>query len=205
MRWGSELKDSSAEIDLATFAQGLHDVTDGKPTQIKESEMLPLLNAGKEYSLYQEGATNRAAGAAFLAKNAKKPGVHVLDGGLQYEVLKEGTGRAASTLGEHEILFIKWKGMFLDEREFDHHNHYPNSLHGGWPCWIEALKRMKLGDKWRVYSPPEFAFGREGDPARRIGPDSVVIFDLEIREFAPDNDPRLGGGHLGHGVPGRDD
>lgn len=205
MRWGNQLKENAPDCDTAVVVQAIKDVADGKPTKIKEAEMQPLLEQGREWSLYIKGAKNREAGAAFLAANVKQPGVHTLPDGLQYKVIKEGTGRAASTLGEHEVLFIKYKGTLIDGREFDHHNHFPKNLLGGWPAWLEALKRMKVGEAWRVYSPPEFSFGRDGDPSVNVGPDTTVVWDLEIREIVGDDDPRLGTGRLGHGIAGRDD
>ncbi|MGZ4961330.1 MAG: FKBP-type peptidyl-prolyl cis-trans isomerase N-terminal domain-containing protein [Limisphaerales bacterium] len=205
MRWGNQLKDFAPDCDTDVVIQAIKDVAAGKPTKITETEMKPLLEQGHDWSLYIKGEKNREEGAAFLARNAKEPGVKTLPNGLQYKIIKEGTGPAASTMGEHQVLFIKYKGSFIDGREFDHHNRFPKNLEGGWPAWLEALKRMKVGDAWRVYSPPQFSFGREGDPARNVGPDATVVWDLEIREIVNDNDPRLGTGRLGHGIAGRDD
>jgi FKBP-type peptidyl-prolyl cis-trans isomerase len=167
--------------------------------------MEPLLDSGRQYALYVQGAKNREEGKAFLDKVSKESDVKPIPGTrLFYKILKTGDGRAAKTMGEHEVLLIRWKGSFLDGREFDHHNRFPKNLEGGWPAWTSALKLMKVGDKWQVYSPPEYSFGREGDPARKVGPDSTVIWDLEIREIVKDDDPRLGTGRLGHGIGGRD-
>jgi len=205
MRWGNQLKEYAPNCDTAIVLQAMKDVDGGKPTKIKESEMQPLLEQGRDWSQYQKGAKNREEGKAFLAKNAKEPGVHVMPDGLQYKVLKEGTGRAVGSMDEHEVVFIKYKGSFMDGREFDHHNRFPKNLLGGFAAWTESLKKMKVGDAWEVYSPPEFSYGREGDPALKVGPDSTVIWYLEAREIVKDTDPRLGTGRLGHGIAGRDD
>lgn len=205
MRWANILKENAPDCDPAVVIAAMKDVADGKPTKITESEMRPLLEQGHQYSLYLLGETNRTAGAAFLEKVSKEPGVKKLADGLYYRVLKEGSGRACKTLKDNEeCLFIRYKGMFLDGREFDHHNRYPESLNGGWPAWWLAVRQMKLGDKWEVYSAPQFSFGRDGDPRNKVGPDSTVIWDLEIREFVQNGDPRLGTGRLGHGIAGRD-
>jgi FKBP-type peptidyl-prolyl cis-trans isomerase FkpA len=204
LRWGSQLKENAPNCDTAVVVRAMKDVDQGKPTEIKESEMVPLLDQGRQYSLYTRGAKNRAEGAAFMAKMAKDPDVKPLTGGVLYRVIKSGNGRAVSTIGEHELMFIKYKGSYLDGREFDHHNRFPKGLDGGWPAWTVAAKKMKVGDHWQVYSPPEFSFGREGDPGLKVGPDSTVIWDLEVREIIKDDDWRLGTGRLGHGIAGRD-
>lgn len=204
LRWGNQLKENAPDCDTAVVVRALKDVAEGKPTEIKESEMTPLLEQGQQYSLYTRGAKNRAEGAAFMAKLAKDPEVKKIADGLYYRVLKSGDGRAASTLGEHELMFIKYKGTFIDGREIDHHNRFPRSLQGGWPAWVLSIKQMKLGDHWLVYSAPEYSFGREGDSARGVGPDTTVVWDLQIREFLKDDDWRLGNSRLGHGIPGRD-
>jgi FKBP-type peptidyl-prolyl cis-trans isomerase FkpA len=205
VRWGAQLKENAPDCDTTVVVRAMKDVADGKPTKIQESEMAPLLEEGRNYSLYTRGATNREEGAKFLAAKKKEPGVHVLQDGLLYRVIKEGTGRAANTLNEHELFFIKYKGSFMDGREFDHHNKYPKNLLGGWPAWVLPMRKMKVGDHWQIYSAPEFSFGRDGDPALKVGPDSTVVWDLEIREVINDQDPRLGTGRLGHGIAGRDD
>jgi FKBP-type peptidyl-prolyl cis-trans isomerase len=205
MRWGSNLKESAPDCDTSVVIAAMKDVADGKPLKLKESEMQPLLEQGREYSLYLLGATNRTAGAAYLDKVSKETGVKKLADGLYYRVITEGSGRACKTLKDgEEVLFIRYKGSFLDGREFDHHNRFPKSLNGGWPAWSLAVKQMKLGDKWQVYSAPQYSFGREGDPVNKVGPDSTVIWDIEIREFVKNDDPRLGSGRLGHGIAGRD-
>jgi FKBP-type peptidyl-prolyl cis-trans isomerase FkpA len=204
MRWGSNLKENAPDCDTSVVVAAMKDVAAGKPLKLKEADLQPLLEQGRQYSLYTMGATNRTAGAAFLDKVSKEPGVKKLADGLYYRAIAEGSGRAASTLKEDEVLFIRYKGSFLDGREFDHHNRFPKSLIGGWPAWTQAIKQMKLGDKWQVYSAPQYSFGREGDPSLKVGPDSTVIWDLEIREFVQNNDPRLGSGRLGHGIAGRD-
>lgn len=204
VRWGNTLKETAPDCDTSVVVAAMKDVDQGKPLKLKESELQPLLEQGHEYSLYVQGATNRTAGAEYLQKISKEPGVKKLADGLYYRVIAEGKGRAANTLKDDEMLFIRYKGTFIDGREFDHHNRFPKNLIGGWPAWTLPLKQMKLGDKWQVYSAPQYSFGREGDIPLHVGPDTTVIWDLEIREFVRSDDPRLGSGRLGHGIAGRD-
>lgn len=205
MRWGNMLKENAADCDVNVIVAAMKDIDQGKPTKIKESEMQPLLEEGRQYSLYVMGTSNRVEGATFLAKKAKEPGVKELKkGALYYRVISEGTGRPIADMDEHDVMFLRYKGSFMDGREFDHHNRFPKGKYGGWRAWTEACLKMKVGDKWEVYSAPEYSLGRDGDPRLKVGPDTTVVWDLEIREIVKENDPRLGGGRLGHGIPGRD-
>jgi FKBP-type peptidyl-prolyl cis-trans isomerase FkpA len=204
MRWGASLKEAGVNINIDTAIQAFKDVAEGKPTKLKQSELEPLLDAGRNYALYEMGSKNRDAGATFLKAKASEPDVKKIADGLYYKVITNGNGRALSTLASNEMFFIRYKGSFMDGREFDHHNRFPKNLNGGWPAWVMPLKQMKVGDKWQVYSAPEYSFGREGDQPLQVGPDTTVIWDLEVREIIKDSDPRLGTGRLGHGIGGRD-
>src|SRR5947199_7311364 len=104
----------SSDSDISGVNAAINDVADGKPLKLKEAEMQPLLEQGRQYSLYTQGAKNREEGAAFLAAKAKEPGVKVLTNSLLYKVVKEGNGRPAISLADDEVFFIKWKGSFID-------------------------------------------------------------------------------------------
>jgi FKBP-type peptidyl-prolyl cis-trans isomerase FklB len=126
------------------------------------------------------GAQNRQAGTAFLAANKLKSGVTTLPSGLQYEVLERGDGgtpKATDTVTTH------YRGTFLDGKVFD------SSVERGEPMtrsvsqvirgWTEALQRMKVGDKWRLFVPSELAYGPTGF-GELIGPHTVLIFEIEL-------------------------
>jgi FKBP-type peptidyl-prolyl cis-trans isomerase len=143
-----------------------------------------------------ESQKRKAEGDAFLAKNAKTPGVTVLPDGLQYRVIHTGTGKIPST---NELVFIKYRGHFIDGTEFDHHNHFLTWTTGGIKGWQDAMQRMKVGSKWELVVPPDLAFGDEGEEYRRIGPQTTLIYELELLSIAPPN-PELATGGLGHGL-----
>ena len=130
----------------------------------------------------KEGAENLAKGKAYLEANAKRDGVTVLENGLQYEVLTQGTGPAPKGNDEIKALYT---GRFIDGTEFDSSARHGNrpitfTLEGGViPGWIEAAKRMKKGDKWRLFIPPDLAYGPQGFP-NAIPPNSTLIFEMEI-------------------------
>ncbi len=123
---------------------------------------------------------NKAEAEAFFAENKTKPGVITLDSGLQYKVLKSGSGKTpklSSTVEAH------YSGRLLDGTKFD------SSYDRGTPIttkvtgvikgWTEVLQLMKEGDKWEVYIPSELAYGSRGSQPT-IGPDAALIFEMEL-------------------------
>ena len=123
---------------------------------------------------------NKAEGEAFLAENANKPGVTTLPSGLQYEVLTEGSGPKP---GPRSSVTTHYHGTLIDGKVFDssYQRGQPatfgvNQVIGG---WTEALQLMPEGSKWRLYIPSDLAYGKRG-AGRDIGPDSALIFDVEL-------------------------
>jgi FKBP-type peptidyl-prolyl cis-trans isomerase FklB len=126
-------------------------------------------------------AVNRAAGAAFLAENAKRPGVVRLTNGLQYEVMVAGTDTTKPTL--KNTVKCHYHGTLIDGTVFD------SSVQRGEPIsfplngvikgWQEALQLMTVGSKWKLFIPSELAYGeRSAGPV--IGPGSTLIFEVEL-------------------------
>ena len=120
--------------------------------------------------------------AAWLAENGKKPGITTTASGLQYEVLTKGTGPSPK-MGDAVV--CSYKGSLLNGTVFD-----ASDKHGGpatftigqvIPGWNEALVMMKTGDKWRLYIPSALAYAERGSPPT-IGPNSLLIFDVELHE-----------------------
>jgi FKBP-type peptidyl-prolyl cis-trans isomerase len=169
-------------------------VLEGRPTKIQKSEIQPLFAQAKSYGLAQQSKKNKAAGEEFLARNAKEPGIKVLPDGLQYRVLQEGTGRIPGT---NDQVYVKFRGTFVDGRQFLRHNHYLIRCGGGCPGWQEALPRMRIGSKWQIFVPSALGFGSEGEPAWGVGAEATLIFELEMLSIAPPN-AEFGRGRLGH-------
>ena len=124
-----------------------------------------------------------AAGSAFLEKNSSRSKVVTTTSGLQYIVLKRGSGikpSLSSTVVTH------YQGEFVDGTVFD------SSRQRGAPAtfpvtgviegWTEALQLMNEGSHWRLFIPPELAYGDRGAGGGRIPPNSVLIFDIELLE-----------------------
>ncbi len=126
-------------------------------------------------------AETKAAGAAFLAENSKKPNIVSTASGLQYEVLTQGTGTTNPTATSN--VTVHYKGTTIDGVEFDssYNRGEPITfpLNGVIPGWTEGVQLMKEGAKYRFYIPSELAYGKQGQ-GRVIAPNSVLIFDVEL-------------------------
>jgi FKBP-type peptidyl-prolyl cis-trans isomerase FklB len=130
-------------------------------------------------------ARNKAAAAAFLAENGKKPGVKTTASGLQYEVLVSGKGASPK---KTDSVKANYHGTLLDGSVFD------STKERGQPAtfqvdrviagWAEALPLMKVGDRWRLAIPPELAYGDRG-VGGKIEPGMALIFDVELLEIVP--------------------
>jgi FKBP-type peptidyl-prolyl cis-trans isomerase FklB len=122
----------------------------------------------------------KAAGEAFLAANAKKPGVVTRPSGLQYKVLKDGTGAIPSRTS---IVTTHYRGTLIDGTEFD--SSYARNEPASFGVtqviagWTEALQLMKVGSKWELYLPSTLAYGSRG-AGSDIGPNEALIFEVEL-------------------------
>jgi FKBP-type peptidyl-prolyl cis-trans isomerase len=142
--------------------------------------------AEQEASAKLVAETNIKEGEAFLAENAKKEGVVVLESGLQYKILTAGTGAIPTPENTVEV---HYKGTLLDGTEFD------SSFKRGVPAqfgvtqvipgWVEALQLMKEGAKWELYVPADLAYG-PGGTGGLIGPNQTLIFEVELLKASVD-------------------
>ena len=123
---------------------------------------------------------NKAAGIAFLAENAKKPGVITTASGLQYQVITEGTGASPSPT---DNVTVHYQGTTIAGKEFD--SSYKHGAPATFPLnrvipgWTEGLQLMKEGGKSRFFIPSNLAYGERG-AGRDIGPNSALIFEVEL-------------------------
>jgi FKBP-type peptidyl-prolyl cis-trans isomerase FklB len=124
-------------------------------------------------------ADNKKEGDAFLAENMKKEGVMALPSGLQYKILKAGSGKMPT---DADTVECNYRGTFINGTEFDssYRTGKPATLKvkGVIPGWQEALKLMPVGSKWQLFIPPQLAYGERGSGP--IGPNATLIFDLEL-------------------------
>lgn len=122
---------------------------------------------------------NKGIAADFLAKNKEKKGVKTTSSGLQYEVLKEGKGKKPT---EKDKVTVHYTGTLITGQKFDssHDRGQPAEfpLNGIIKGWQEALKLMPEGSVYRLYIPPELAYGPQPQPG--IPPNSVLVFEVEL-------------------------
>jgi FKBP-type peptidyl-prolyl cis-trans isomerase FklB len=126
------------------------------------------------------GQSARVRGEQFLAENGKKEGVKTLPSGLQYRVIKDGTGRTPKL---SETVSCNYRGTLISGAEFD--SSYKRGEPPSFPVsgvikgWTEALQLMKEGSKWMLYIPSNLAYGTAGSPPN-IGPNETLIFEIEL-------------------------
>jgi FKBP-type peptidyl-prolyl cis-trans isomerase len=131
-----------------------------------------------------DAKNNLEAGQKFLAENAKKPGVQTTASGLQYQVVTEGKG-AKPKAGD--VVRVHYKGSLLDGKVFD------SSYDRGQPVvfpidqvvpgWQEGLQLMPVGSKFKLWVPANLGYGEKGTPGGPIGPNSTLVFDLELLDI----------------------
>ena len=182
-------EDSTKTISLKNFMAGFIAGTIGKgglmtvdSAQAVAQEMMRVIKAK---NMEKEFGPNKKAGEDFLAKNAKAEGVKVLDGGVQYKVIKEGNGPLPK---DTSLVRVHYEGKTLDGKVFDSSykrgepaNFRANQVIKG---WTEALVHMPAGSIWEVYIPQELAYG-ERQQGADIKPFSMLIFKIELLEVDP--------------------
>ncbi len=182
-------EDSTKTISLKNFMAGFIAGTIGKgglmtvdSAQAVAQEMMRVIKAK---NMEKEFGPNKKAGEDFLAKNAKAEGVKVLDGGVQYKVIKEGNGPLPK---DTSLVKVHYEGKTLDGKVFDSSykrgepaNFRANQVIKG---WTEALVHMPAGSIWEVYIPQELAYG-ERQQGADIKPFSMLIFKIELLEVDP--------------------
>jgi FKBP-type peptidyl-prolyl cis-trans isomerase FklB len=124
------------------------------------------------------------ANKQFLADNGAKDGVKTLPDGLQYRIIKSGTGAQVKSPGD--IVTVNYKGWTIDGNVFDQTHGTPASFPAGGliPGWVEALKMMHAGDEWELVIPSSLGYGEEGAGAD-IGPNQTLVFDMTLVSVKP--------------------
>ncbi|MFO0752095.1 MAG: FKBP-type peptidyl-prolyl cis-trans isomerase [Thermodesulfovibrionales bacterium] len=184
---GKNMKKQSIDIDPDALAKGLKDaLSDSKPL-LSDKEIQDTMTAfQKELAAKQEdrtkklGEKNKKEGEAFLAANKKKEGVKTTASGLQYKVIKAGTGKTPKAT---DTVTVHYRGTLIDGTEFDSSQKrgQPASfpVNGVIPGWTEALQMMKTGSKWQLFIPSNLAYGERG-AGPLIGPNAVLLFEVEL-------------------------
>ena len=177
---GNNFKTNSLEfVDVDIMAKGMKDVFGGKSsmTQEQADAAIQAFMGEKEKA---KGAENVKKGEEFLAENKKKPGVITTASGLQYMIIKEGTGPKPTL---NDKVTTHYHGTLIDGTVFDSSvdRGQPASfpVSGVIPAWTEALQLMPVGSKWKLFAPSNLAYGERG-AGGKIGPNTTLIFEVEL-------------------------
>jgi FKBP-type peptidyl-prolyl cis-trans isomerase FklB len=184
---GSNFKKQSIAIDPDILMRGIKDSLSGAKSLLTEQEVRDVTTAfQKEMMAKQEelnkklGEKNKKEGEVFLAENKKKEGVKTLPSGLQYKVIKAGTGKKPKLT---DTVTTHYRGTLIDGTEFDSsfRRGQPASfpVNGVIPGWTEALQLMEEGAKWQLVVPSNLAYGDRG-AGGQIGPNATLIFEVEL-------------------------
>lgn len=172
-------------FDPANFLLALEDVYTGKSPKLTVAGANKILQSFMEeqQNSSSDAHANLEEGKKFLAENLKDGSVVKTSSGLQYKILKEGTGKRPSI---HDRVKCHYHGTLIDGSVFD------SSVQRGTPSifpvngviqgWVEALQLMREGSKWRLFIPPFLAYG-EGGAGGSIGPNATLVFDVELFEI----------------------
>jgi len=188
---GKGLSSIKDEIDMAVVIQALQASVKGDKTALTQEEALKIrqdfmtkLQAKRAAEEKAKAETNKKAGDEFLAKNKGKKGVNTTPSGLQYEVLKAGTGPKPK---DTDTVQVHYTGTLLDGTKFDSSVDrgepatFP--LKGVIPGWTEGLQLMPVGSKYKFYIPSNLAYGENGPGP--IGPNAVLTFEVELLKIVP--------------------
>lgn len=170
---------------LEAILLGLRDAFNGEPSRVGVAEMTASFQVIRDRMQAEQAAQAEAAAAAgreYLAENAKREEVTVLESGLQFEVLNEGAGPKPSAEAQ---VRTHYHGTLIDGTVFDssYERGQPAEfpVNGVIPGWVEALQLMNTGSKWRLHVPSELAYGAQA--VGSIPPHSVLVFDVELLDI----------------------
>jgi len=197
MNIGASMKKDSLDVDPAILSRALKDALSGAKPAMTEEEARTVITTFRNEMIAKKQAeekkvsdANKQAGDQFLAANKTKEGVVTLPDGLQYKVIKQGDGAKPTTT---DTVVAKYRGTLINGTEFDN-----SEKHGGtaeFPVgqvikgWTEALQLMPVGSKWQLFIPADLAYGPRS-PGGEIGPNSTLIFDIELVSIKPKDQPQ---------------
>ncbi len=190
---GTTFKKQGVDVNPEILMRGLKDGVSGATPLMTEEQRETTMRQytkamiEKQNSINQELAVkNSAAGEKFLAENKAKDGVKTTASGLQYKVLKEGSGPMPK---ETDTVVTHYRGTLLNGTEFD--SSYKRNEPTSFPVnrvikgWTEALQMMKAGSKYQLFIPASLAYGERGAQSGGIGPNETLIFEVELLEVKP--------------------
>lgn len=201
---GAYIKKSGMDFDSDAFMAGINDAASGAESQLSPEQITTLrqaLQAEQQAAqasqreemmvkLEADKVKNLEAGTAFMADKAKTKGISSTESGMLYEVMSKGDG--AKPASANATVVVHYVGTLIDGTKFD------SSVDRGQPAtfalnqvikgWTEGLQLMNAGSKYRFYIPPNLAYGSDARPGSPIGPNSTLIFEVELIEVKDTKD-----------------
>lgn len=196
--FGRLIKSQGMEYSIEQLVAGTRDAYGGKGSRLPDEEMKTILKELEKriyiavQKQYQENSVKvLKEGEAFLKENSRNEGVVTLASGLQYKVLKEGSGPSPTA---NDVVIINYRGTLINGTEFDssYSRGTPEavSIKAVIPGWSEALKLMKAGASWQLFMPPSLGYGQRG-LEKRTPPNSTLIFEIELLSIENDSESDL--------------
>ncbi|PKL09751.1 MAG: peptidylprolyl isomerase [Spirochaetae bacterium HGW-Spirochaetae-7] len=182
---GASLKSTGVELDYGKFLDGVKDLIEKDKTKVTAEEAQQIIQVALVAQMQKIAEKNAETEKAFLADNAKKAGVTTLPSGLQYEVLKQGTGPKPLATDTVKVDYV---GTFIDGKQFD------SSIESGEPAvfpvalvipgWVEGIQLMAVGSKYKFYVPSALAYGAQGSQGG-IEPNTMLVFEVDLLSIEP--------------------
>ena len=172
---GLERKDLITEA----FLEGMNAALDGKELKWDDQQSQLIVMTKLQELQAKQAEEFAKKHKIFFDKNAKEKGMISLPSGVQYKILKEGTGQAVKA---EDSIQVHYTGSLTDGTVFDSSvaRNQPASLGVNQviPGWQEILPKMKVGSKWKIFIPPALGYG--ANAAGSIPPHSILIFEIEV-------------------------
>jgi FKBP-type peptidyl-prolyl cis-trans isomerase FklB len=189
---GTTLKRQLIDVNAELLSKGIQDGLSGNKALLTDEQVKETMAAFQKDMMAKQAAAkkvagekNAAEGKKFLAENKTKEGVKTTASGVQYKVLKEGTGPIPKAT---DTVKVNYRGTTIDGTEFD--SSYKRGQPASFPVnrvikgWTEALQLMKVGSKYQLVIPADLAYGERG-AGSDIGPNATLLFDVELLEIVP--------------------
>jgi FKBP-type peptidyl-prolyl cis-trans isomerase len=197
--FAQNLRENEIDLDVNALLAGITDALKNTPPKWSDEQLGPTMQRFSQEMQQKAMARmkamamkNKQEADAFLAQNAKREGVQTTPSGLQYRVIRAAEGPSPTI---NDTVRCNYRGTLLNGTEFD------NSARQGGPAefqvvaagpgqpgliegWVEALQKMKVGEKWQLFVPPNLAYKTES-PGAPIEPNSLLVFEIELLEIAP--------------------
>lgn len=179
MNIGKQLRQNNAEIDTDVYMKALKEALGGGKLLLTDEQVRETLTTWQTELRTKSQEKNKKDGEDFLAANKKKEGVVTTASGLQYKIETKGTGKLPTT---NDTVSCHYRGTLINGDEFD--SSYKRGEPSSFPVtgvikgWTEALLMMPVGSKWKLFIPPDIAYGERGRPG--IPPNATLLFDIEL-------------------------